>query len=327
MYECSKLISPELNVTHRKSFTKRLLRNLKAYKANKFLFILLLPTVLYYIIFHYIPMYGVLIAFKDFKFTKGILGSDWVGFKYFREMFSGQSFTTVFKNTLILSTLKLLFGFPAPIILALLLNELRTKKFKKVVQTISYLPHFMSWVILSGIFIQLLSPSIGPIAHIMRTLGLEPIFYIANVRWIRPVLILTSLWKGVGWGTIVYLAGISGIDPQLYEAATIDGANRVKKITSITLPSLVPITTFIFIMSVGSIINDDFDQIMNLASNAAVQQVTEVISTYTYKIGLVRMQYSYSTAVGLFKNIISIALVLGTNLITKKMSDNEYGIF
>lgn len=272
-------------------------------------------------------MYGVLIAFKDYKFRDGILGSKWVGLKHFKEMFRGQSFTTVFKNTIVLSTLKLLVGFPAPIILALLLNELRSQKFKKMVQTISYLPHFLSWVILSGIIIQLLSPSIGPIAHIRKSLGLEPIFYMADTRWIRHILIISSLWKNVGWGTIVYLAGISNVDPELYEAATVDGAGRFKKAIHITLPALVPIITFIFIMSVGSIIQDDFDQIMNLANNPAVQQVTEVISTYTYKMGLVKMQYSYSTAVGLFKNIIAIALVLTTNMITKKISDSEYGIF
>lgn len=299
----------------------------KSYRANKYLFILLLPTLVYFIIFHYVPMYGILIAFKDYKFKSGIMGSEWVGLKYFKEIFRGDSFITVFKNTIVLSSLKLLVGFPAPIILALLLNELKSQKFKKTVQTISYLPHFLSWVILSGIVIQLLSPSIGPIAHIRKSLGLEPIFYLADVRRIRPVLILTSLWKGVGWGTIVYLAGIANVDTELYEAATVDGAGRFKKAIHITLPALVPIITFIFIMSIGSIINDDFDQIMNLASNPAIQQVTEVISTYTYKMGLVKMQYSYSTAVGLFKNIISISLVLVTNMITKKISDNEYGIF
>lgn len=312
---------------YEKTMGYRFRKVLRECARHKFLFLLLAPALIYFLVFHYAPMYGVLIAFKDYKFARGILGSEWVGLEHFRFMFSGDSFGAVFKNTMVLSLLKFAFGFPAPIILALLLNEIRREKFKKVVQTVSYLPHFLSWVILSGIFIQLLSPSIGPIASIMKLLGMKPIFFVANTKWIRPVLVLSSLWKEVGWGTVVYLAGMSSINSELYEAATVDGAGRFRKIISVTLPALIPIITFVFIMSAGSIINDDFDQIMNLANNPAVQQVADVISTYTYRMGLEKMQYSYSTAVGLFKNVIAVGLMLTTNFILKKISDNEYGLF
>lgn len=309
----------------KKPFTTRFRETVKSYIKNKYLILLLLPTIIFFAVFSYGPMYGILIAFKDYKFAKGIMGSPWVGLEHFRTMFSGSSFTTVFKNTLIISSLKFVFGFPAPIILALLLNELRSQKLKRVVQTVSYLPHFLSWVILAGIFMQLLSPSLGPIGYVMKLMGLKPIYFLGDTRWFRTVLVVSSLWKEVGWGTIVYLSGIANVNPELYEAATVDGANRVHKAWNVTLPALVPIITFIFIISIGSIINDDFDQLLNL-TNPAVDQIADVISTYTYKMGLVRMEYSYSTAVGLFKNVISVTLVLITNFLLKKISDNEYRI-
>lgn len=309
----------------KKPGNSHLYKIIQNYNRHKFLFILFVPTLIFFIVFHYLPMYGVIIAFKDYRFNEGIWGSPWVGLQYFKMMFEGIGFTSVFKNTIIISSLKLIFGFPAPIILALLLNELRGGKFKRTVQTISYLPHFLSWVILAGILKQFLSPSIGPIGHIMNFLGLRPIYFLQDSEWFRSVLVGTSLWKGVGWGTIVYLAGIASINFELYEAAIVDGAGRFRRAVHITLPSLVPIVTFMFILSVGSLISDDFDQILNLL-NPAVEQVGDVISTYTYRIGLVMMEYSYSAAVGLFRNIIAIILILATNFIIKKMSDNEYSI-
>lgn len=296
------------------------------YLYHRYLFILFIPTIVLFVVFNYIPMYGVTIAFKDYKFIKGILGSPWIGFENFNLMFSGMSFLSVFRNTVILSFLNLVFGFPAPLILALLINEIRNNKFKKFVQTASYLPYFLSWVILAGIIIPLLSPSVGPVGYLMKAAGLQPISFIGDPSWFRFTLVVTGIWKNAGWGTVVYLASIAGINPELYEAAIVDGAGRFRRTISITLPSLMPVITFLLILNMGSLISDDFDQVFNLY-NPAVMQVADVISTYTYRTGLVMMQYSYSAAVGLFRNVIAITLILLSNFILKKVSDNEYGIF
>ena len=269
-------------------------------------------------------MYGVIIAFKDYNFAKGIIGSSWIGFENFERMFHSESFVQVFTNTLLISLYKLITGFPAPIIFALLLNELWNRKFKKVVQTISYLPYFLSWVVLGGMFMQLLSPSSGPINAVLKSMGIQPIFFLADVKWFRSVLVVTSLWKGVGWGSIIYLAALTGIDPELYEAAIMDGAGKWKQVLHITIPSLIPVMTIMFIFAVGGVINDDFDQIFNLY-NEAVYSVGDVISTYNYRVGLISNEYGYSTAVGLFKNIIAIVLLAAANYITKRFS--EYGIW
>jgi putative aldouronate transport system permease protein len=286
--------------------------------------VLFLPAIVYYTIFCYVPIYGIQIAFKNFIFRLGIMKSPWVGLENFKLLFNMGSFREVFRNTLIISSLKLAFGFPAPIIFAILLNEMRSVRYKKVVQTISYLPHFVSWVILGGLFVQFLSPSSGPINILIKSLGFKPIYFLADKFWFRPVLVLTSIWKGMGWGSIIYLASLSGIDPQLYEAAEIDGAGRFRKIISITLPSLVPVITIMLIFSVGGIVKDDFDQIFNLY-NPAVYSVGDVLGTYTYRVGLVDMRYSFSTAVGFFTNVISFVLILITNTITKRV--NEYGLW
>jgi putative aldouronate transport system permease protein len=294
------------------------------YWKHRYLVILFLPGLIYYAVFCYAPMYGVQIAFKNFIFRLGIMKSPWVGFENFKLLFSMGSFREVFRNTLIISSLKLVSGFPAPIIFALLLNEMRAVRFKKAVQTISYLPHFVSWVILGGLFIQFLSPSTGPVNILLKSLGLKPVYFLADKNWFRPVLVATSIWKGVGWGSIIYLASLAGVDPQLYEAAEIDGAGRFRKMVNISLPSLAPVITIMFIFSVGGIVKDDFDQIFNLY-NAAVYSVGDVLGTYTYRVGLIDMRYSFSTAVGLFTNIISFALILAANWIAKRL--NEYGLW
>jgi putative aldouronate transport system permease protein len=295
-----------------------------SYWKHRYLFVLFIPAIIYYGIFRYAPLYGVQIAFKDFIFRRGITGSPWVGIENFKILFSMGSFKEVLRNTVIISFLKLVFGFPAPIIFAILLNEIRALRYKKFIQTVSYLPHFVSWVILGGVFIQFLSPSSGPINIILQNMGIKPIYFLANEIWFRPVLVITSIWKGIGWGSIIYLASISGIDPELYEAAEIDGAGRLRKAISITIPSLVPVITIMMIFSIGGIIQDDFDQIFNLY-NPAVYSVGDVLSTYTYRVGLVEMKYSFSAAVGLFTNIISFVLILVTNSITKRV--NEYGLW
>ena len=293
------------------------------YRKYAALSLMLLPVIIYYIVFHYAPMYGVIIAFKNYSFSRGIIGSPWAGLANFKRMFASASFFEVFRNTLLISFYKLITGFPAPVVFAILLNELKNAKFKKTVQTISYLPHFLSWVILGGMFIQLLALS-GPVNIMLSKLGISPVYFLGDVKYFRSVLVVTSLWKSIGWGSIIYLAALTGIDPQLYEAAKIDGAGKFKQILHVTLPALVPVITIMFIFSVGSIINDDFDQIFNLY-NEAVYSVGDVISTYNYRIGLLNSEYSYSTAVGLFKNIISVVLIVSTNFIAKKY--NDYGIW
>lgn len=293
------------------------------YKKYSSLSLMMLPVILYYIIFHYVPMYGAIIAFKDYNFADGIMHSPWIGLANFKRMFASGSFFEVFRNTLVISLYKLLTGFPAAILFAILLNELVCQKFKKTVQTISYLPHFLSWVVLGGMFTQLLSLS-GPLNILLTKLGAEPVFFLGDKRCFRGVLVATALWKSVGWNSIIYLAALAGIDPQLYEAARIDGAGKFKQIVHVTLPSLVPVITIMFIFNVGAIVNDDFDQIFNLY-NEAVYSVGDVISTYNYRIGMINNEYGYSTAVGLFKNVIAITLIIMTNFISKKF--NDYGIW
>lgn len=287
------------------------------------LFLLMVPGLLYYVVFRYIPMYGVTIGFKDFNFMKGIVGSPWVGMKHFRYMLSTPSFRQVFGNTLVLGFLKLLVGFPIPIIFAILLNELMRIRFKKVVQTVSYLPHFLSWVVLGGLFFQFFSQA-GPINAIVRALGLKPVSFLTDPGSFRFVLVSTYVWKVMGWNSIVFLAAISSINPELYESATIDGAGRFAKMRHITLPSISPVVTVMFILAAGQIIRDDFDQVFNLY-NPAVYRTADVISTYVYRQGLEQLNFSYATAVELFKNIIALALVWSTNAISRRI--NEYGIW
>jgi len=309
--------SPDLKVKKQSSFA--------LYWKYRYLTLMFIPAVIYFIIFKYIPIYGIQIAFKSYRFKDGIFGSPWIGLENFKYLFSVPSFWEVLRNTLIISTYNLVLGFPAPIILALLLNEVRHAKFKKVVQTISYLPHFISWVVLGGIFVQFLSPSSGPINVVLKALGRNPIFFLADPRWFRTVLVVTSIWKGVGWNSIIYLATLSSIDPEQYEAADIDGANRLQKMLHITLPGLSHVVTIMLIFAVGGLIQDNFDQIYNLLLSPTVYSVGDVLSTYTYRMGLVNMEYSFSTAVGLFTNVVSFVLIVITNAIAKRI--NEYGIW
>ncbi len=299
-------------------------KEFKKYVKYKQLVILFIPAFIYYVVFKYAPIYGIQIAFKDYKIMKGMWESSWVGFDNFKYLFNLASFWEVFKNTIILSIYKLAFGFPAPIIFAILLNEIKNRVFKRTIQTVSYLPHFLSWVILASFFMQLLSPSTGPINILLKELGMQPIYFVADPKWFRSVLISTKIWKEIGWGSIIYLAALSNIDPAMYEAAGIDGASRFQKMFYITLPSLVPVITIMLILSIGRMLNDDFEQVMNLY-NAAVYKVGDVLSTYTYRVGLVKMRYSIATAVELFKNIIGFTLIISANKIAKKVG--EYGIW
>ncbi len=281
------------------------------------LLLFLLPAFVWYFIFYYIPMYGLTIAFKDFQILDGILGSPWVGFANFERMFQTHEFIRVLRNTLIISGLKLVFVYSSGIVLALLLNELLHDKFKRFVQTVSYLPHFLSWVIIGSIMIELLSPVSGLVNNVIKALGGKPVYFLADPHWFVPVLIASDIWQSVGWGSIIYLAAISGIDPQIYEAATIDGAGRMTKIWRITLPSIANVIVIMMIFNIGSLMNAGFDQIFNLY-NPRVYEVGDIIDTYVYRVGLVSMDYSFSTAVGLFKNAIGLALVLLVNRVANR---------
>ena len=294
----------------------------KQYKKCKYLFLMFIPVILYFVIFCYVPMYGVIISFQDYYPRLGITGSEWVGFKHFEKLFTGRYFFPVLRNTLIISIGKLLFGFPAPIILCLLLNEVRSLKFKKVVQTISYLPHFISWVVLASIVQTILSPSSGVVNYIIQLLGGEPIFFMGSSDWFRKVIVGSSIWRDTGWQTVVFMAAILSIDPQLYEAADLDGAGRFQKMIYVTLPCIAPTIIIMFIMATGNVIQDDFDQIYNML-NAKVMDVGDVIGTYTYRMGIEKMNFSYASAVGLFKNVVSLILVTFTNAFSRKLSGSS----
>lgn len=286
----------------------------------KYLYLLLIPAVLYFFIFHYIPMYGVIISFKDYSFKKGILGSDWVGLENFIYMFNLNDFYRVFWNSFCLSFLRLIFEFPVPIIIALLLNEIGSKRFKKITQTAIYLPHFISWAVIGGILVNFLSPTWGVVNDIIQRLGFEPIFFLGDPKYFRTTVVISSIWKEAGWGTIIYLAAITGIDMEQYEAATVDGANRWQRLIYITLPNIKTTIILMLILRMGSIMSNGFEQIYTL-QNTQNLSVSEVFETYTYRVGLLGGRFSFATTVGLFASVISMIFLLTTNFISKKMGE------
>ena len=282
----------------------------------RWLYFLLIPGILFFAIFKYVPMYGLKIAFMDYN-QYDPSASQWVGLAQFVKLFSKRSFLPVLRNTIVISLLKLIIGFPIPIILALMMNEMRNLKFKKISQTLLYLPHFISWVILAGIIMTLLDPDNGLITQWILRLTGEKIMVLTNQKWFVPMLIVTDIYKGVGWGTILYFAAISGIDPVLYEAASIDGAGKWKQVLNITLPSIIPTIVVCFIMNCGNILNAGFDQIFMLYSSH-VYDVADIIDTYVYRIGIVNADYSFSTAAGMFKSVVALILIVTVNQIAKK---------
>jgi len=281
------------------------------------LYLLLVPGVLYFLIFCYAPMYGVVIAFKDYKLLEGVFGSPWSGFDQFDKLFTDPYFYTVLKNTLLISLMKLLFGFPVPIVFALLLNEVRMLKFKKFVQTASYLPHFISWIALAGIMQSILSLE-GTVNSIIGFFGFDKVIFLASSEYFRAVLVISDIWKGFGWGAIIYFAAIAGIDASMYEAASIDGATRFQRMRYITLPSIAYIIVIMLILSMSGILDAGFDQIFNLY-NPSVMGVSDIIDTYVYRIGIQNLDYSRSTAVGLFKSVIALIMIMVTNGLAKRI--------
>jgi putative aldouronate transport system permease protein len=292
-------------------------------KRMKYLYLLILLPFIHQLIFSYVPLYGIVISFKNFKFARGIWGSEWNNFQNYYKLFRDPFFKRVFFNTLKLSVTGMLVSFPSTILFALLLNEISKVEFKKVVQTISYLPHFMSWVVIATFIYQLLSPENGFLNSILIKIGAisEPIYFMGTKKYFLPVYLISGLWAGIGWGSIIYLSAIAGIDISQYESAELDGANRFHKIIYITLPGIMPTATVLLILSLGSILNVGFDRVFNLY-NPLTYEVADVISTFVFRKGLMEAKYDYAAAVGLFQNVIGFSLVMVTNYFAKKF--NEY---
>lgn len=292
---------------------------------NRALYLCLLPFMLFLFTFQYRAMYGLTLAFKDFRILQGISASPWAGMKYFQQLFKGYSFLEVLRNTLLISLQKLIFCFPVPIALALFINEIRNARIKKVFQTFSYLPYFISWIVAASLFQEILSLN-GPINEVITNLGGKAIYFLADIKYFRGVLILTDIWKGCGWSSIIYLAAIAGVDQEMYDAAQIDGANKWQQIWYVTLPCIRTTILTLFIIQVGNVMFAGFEQVYNMYS-PAVYSVADIIDTYVYRQGIEQTRFSYATAAGLFQNGIGFVLVIISNFITKKLSDGEEGLW
>ncbi|MCY8010491.1 sugar ABC transporter permease [Bacillus haynesii] len=291
---------------------------------QKYLYLMILPGLIYFLLFKYVPMWGIVIAFQDYQPFLGITGSEWVGFKHFERLFTEPTFFMLLKNTLILFFLNLVVFFPIPIILALLLNEVRVALFKKFVQTLIYIPHFMSWVIVVSLSFVLLTVDGGLINEIIAYFGGEKINFLLNESWFRPMYILQVIWREAGWSTIIYLAAITAVDPQLYEAAKMDGANRLRRMWHVTLPAIRSVIIVLLILKIGDTLELGFEHVY-LLLNATNREVAEIFDTYVYTAGLKQGQFSYSTAVGLFKAAVGLILVVFANRMAKKFG--EEGIY
>lgn len=284
----------------------------------------MLPGILYYIIFKYVPMYGVIIAFQDYSIGKGILGSKFVGLKHFIEFFyvNPDSWKLI-RNTVMLNVYDLLFHFPAPIILAILFHELKNKTFKRIVQSISYMPHFLSTVVIAGILVTFLSPQTGIINFILvKMFGMEPILFLGLPNWFRTIYVSSEVWQKIGWGTILYLAAIAGIDPTLYEAAKMDGANRYHQMRHITFVGMVPVMIILFVLTLGHFMETGFQKIL-LLYNSMNYETSDVINTFVYRRGILDADFSFATAVGLFQSVIGLILVIAANRIARKYSETS----
>ena len=301
--------SKQLNIP-KSSFTK-----------NKDLYIIAFIGLVYTAIFKYLPMYGIIIAFQDFNIFDGILKSEWVGLENFKNLFNDPEFYNVFKNTIIISLYKIIILFPLPVVVAILLNEVKNKLFQKTVQTVIYLPHFLSWIVVAGIFSNVLSSG-GCINSLIEAMGFEKIPFMMSNKWFRTVLVSSSGWKETGWSAIIYIAAISGVDQQLYEAAKIDGAGRLQRIIHVTLPGISSTIILMFVLRIGSILEVGTEQVLTMY-NPTVYESGDVIGTYVYRMGLGKLMYSYTTAVGLFNSVVGFILVVIGNYLSKKISEKS----
>lgn len=292
------------------------------YKHHKWLWLMSLPGLIFIILFKYIPMLGLVMAFQDYGLYLGIAGSEWIGFDNFTKFFADPYFFRLLKNTFAIGVFDLLWSFPAPIILALMLNEVTSRKFKRITQTITYLPYFISVVIIVGIMRTVFSYDGGVVNNMIIAMGGEPIVFFNDRRWFRTLYISSGIWQGVGYSSIIYLAAITGIDPQLYEAAKIDGASRIKCIFSITIPSIIPTIAVLFTLRVGSILSVGFEKIL-LMYSPAIYDVADVISTYVYRQGMLEQDFGYASAIGLFNSVVALAFIVGGNWISRKVFEES----
>lgn len=297
-------------------------RLLKSLNRTKYLQLLLLPGLIYYIVFQYFPMYGVIIAFKDYKLKSGIWGSEWAGFKYFIEFFSYMYCGRLIRNTILLNLYNLIFGFPMPIIFAVLLNEVRNIRYKKFIQTVSYLPHFISTVSIVGILFMLLSPQSGIINRVIQMFGGTPIYFMTESSWFRTIYVASGIWQNIGWDAIIYIAALASVNQELYEAAVIDGASRVKQIWHVSLPGIRSTIVIMLIMRMGGMMSSNTDKVL-LMQTALTYEVSDIIGTYVYRRGLVDADYSYGTAVGLFNSVINIIFVVTANTIARRLGESS----
>ncbi|PAV31255.1 sugar ABC transporter permease [Virgibacillus profundi] len=304
---------------YHKPLNKKTIR--KKLNSSKYLLILFAPVLLYYLIFHYVPMFGIVIAFKDYNLFKGVLESEWVGLKYFQMFIESPDFFNLLRNTFLLGLYNFIFGFPIPIIFALLLNELKNMYFKRFVQTLSYLPHFISNVVVASMVVVFLSPS-GIINRLISFLGIEPLNWMIMPEMFRTIFVTSEIWQHMGWEAIIYLAALTSISPQLYEAAEIDGAGRFAKLWYITLPGILPAIFIVGILNIGKVLEIGFEKVF-LLYNPVTYETADIISTYVYRVGLVQGNYSYATAIGLFLGVISFIFLFGANYLSKRFGQES----
>jgi putative aldouronate transport system permease protein len=293
-------------------------------KRDLFIYLLILPGVLYFLLFKYVPMWGILISFQNYSPYLGFFHSEWIGFDHFQRFFSNSDFSILFRNTMAINLLNLIFFFPLPILVSLLLNELKVEWFKKTLQSIIYLPHFLSWVIIAGISFLALSKDQGVINQLLESTGHEKMDFLTQPHYFWVLLTLQSIWKELGWGTVIFLAAISSVDPQLYEAARMDGAGRLRQMWNVTLPGIRNVIIILLILRIGHIMDVGFEQVY-LMMNGAVSSVADVFDTYVYRVGIQQGDFSYSTAVGVFKSVVGVLLVIGANKLAKQFG--EEGVY
>ncbi len=291
-------------------------------KRDRIFLLLLAPMLVYYILFKYVPMFGIVISFMDYNLFKGITGSPWVGLKYYKQFFDNRDALVIIKNTVLLGGYKLLFGFPAPILLAIMLNELRGTIFKRFVQSVSYLPYFLSTVVVSSMIVMLLSPSTGWLNHMIQQIGFPAINFLQEAEWFRTIYISSEIWQQAGWSSIIFLAAITTIDPQLYEAAKMDGAGRLKQIWHVTIPGIATTIVIMFILQIGQVLEIGFEKVF-LLSNAATYDTSDIISTYVYRVGILQGGFSYGTAIDLFMGIIGFILVYASNKLSRRYGETS----
>lgn len=294
----------------------------KAVRKNWDLYLLALPVLAYFIVFEYVPMYGLQIAFKNFIASQGIWGSPWIGFVHFERFFESYYFWRLIGNTLGIGLYELLVGFPLPIILALMINELRTGRFRKFVQTVTYAPHFLSTVVLVGMIFIFLSPQTGLVNQLLNLFGLEPVSFMTEPAWFKTIYVLSGAWQNMGWSSIIYLAALAGVDPQLHEAARVDGASRLRRIWHINLPGIMPTIVILLILNAGRILSVGFEKVF-LMQNQLNMAASDVIATHVYRMGIAGAQYSYSAAVGLFNSVITFIMLIVVNYIARKVNETS----